>query len=169
MLPIQLIQESLSISYANAVISRSGLAFNSVQHDYGTDVEVRRLSKHGSKVIDLGPIIEFQLKSSINWSLDPEHVTYDMEAEAYNRYIYRRDEGYLPFALILCCLPQDQSSWLNICEEELIFKKCCYYSFIDGPATENTSSIRIRIPRTQLLTPDWLAEQQQKMLPGAKK
>lgn len=167
MLPIQAIQESLSVSYVSAVVSRSGLSFNHVQQDYGTDVEVRRIARNGSQRIDLGPIIELQLKSSINWTLEPEHVVFDMDADAYNRYIFRRDEGFIPFALILCCLPQDQTTWINICEENLVFKKCCYYHFIDEPATENSSSKRIRIPRNQLLTPDWLIEFKDKILAGA--
>jgi len=159
----------MSVSYVGTVVSRSGFTLNPIKQDYGTDLEIRRIERNGSKLVDLGPFIELQLKSSTNWTLETDHVVFDLDADAYNRYIFRRDQGYIPFALILCCLPKDQSTWLSICEENLVFKKCCYYHFIEEPATENSSSKRIRIPRSQLFTPNWLQEFQKEILHGGYK
>lgn len=153
MLPTQTIEELISTSYVSAIIARSGFSPNSVAKDYGVDLEVRRIGIHGNKRIDLGVMLELQLKASINWEIDDSHIVFDLEADAYNRLIFRRDNSSTPCALIVCCLPKDEGSWLTVCEDELVIKKCCYYYFIDGVETKNTSSKRIKIPRNQLLTP----------------
>jgi len=64
----------------------------------------------------------------------------------------------MPCILVLCCLPKEENSWLKVNEDELVIKKCCYYHFIDGKETKNSSSQRIKIPRTQLLTPESIKE-----------
>lgn len=167
MLPTQTIEELISTSYVSAIIARSGFSPNSVAKDYGVDLEIRRIGVHGTKRIDLGVMLELQLKASINWEIDESHVTFDLEADAYNRLVYRRDNASIPCALIVCCLPKDENSWLTVCEDELIIKKCCYYYFIDGAETKNTSSKRIKIPRAQMLTPQAIHKLKDKLFEGA--
>lgn len=167
MLPTQTIEELISTSYVSAIIARSGFSPNSVAKDYGVDLEVRRIGIHGNKRIDLGVMLELQLKASINWEIDDSHIVFDLEADAYNRLIFRRDNSSIPCALIVCCLPKDEGSWLTVCEDELVIKKCCYYYFIDGMETKNTSSKRIRIPRDQLLTPQAIQNLKNKIFGGA--
>ena len=158
MLPTQTIEELISMSYVSAVIARSGFSPNTIAKDYGVDLEVRHIGIHGTKRVDLGVILEFQLKASINWEVDDSHVIFDLEADAYNRLVFRRDNSSTPCALVVCCLPKEKSHWLNVCENELIIKKCCYYHFIEGEETRNSSSKRIRIPRKQLLTPQSICD-----------
>lgn len=167
MLPTQTIEELISVSYVSAIIARSGFAPNSVTKDYGIDLEVRNIGEHNKKRIDLGTFLELQLKASINWSTEEEHIVFDLEADAYNRLIFRRDNSSMPCALVVCCLPKDQTTWLNVSEDEITIRKCCYYYFISGAKTENSSSQRIRIPRSQLLTPESLQELKQSLYKGA--
>ena len=166
MLPTQTIEELISVSYVSAIIARSGFSPNSVAKDYGVDLEVRRIGVHDKKRIDLGTFLELQLKASINWELEVEHVVYDLEADAYNRLIYRRDNSSTPCALVLCCLPRDESTWLDVCEDELRIKKCCYYYFLEGTESGNSRTKRIRIPRSQLLTPDSLTSLKDSIFAG---
>lgn len=158
MLPVQSIEELLSVAYVSAVVARSGFVPASVQHDFGVDLSVRRIGAFGSRRIDLGTFLDLQLKASVNWSLTDEHLAFDLEADAYNRLVIRREQAATPCALVVCCLPKDDSTWLHVCEEELTLKKCCYYHFVSGPQTPNSSSKRIHIPRSQLLTPHSLKE-----------
>lgn len=83
MLPTQTIEELISMSYVSAVIASSGFAPNTIAKDYGVDLEVRRIGKHGSKRVDLGVMLEFQLKASINWEAKDSYVIFDLEADAY--------------------------------------------------------------------------------------
>lgn len=119
-------------------------------------MSVRRIGRIRSKRIDVGAILDLQLKASINWTVAGDHLVFDLEADAYNRLVLRRDNSSIPCALVVCCLPKENSSWLNVCEEELTIRKCCYYYFIKDPETKNTSSKRLHIPRAQLFTPDAL-------------
>lgn len=167
MLPAQTIEELISTSYVSAIIARSGFSPNTVAKDYGVDLEVRRIGIHQNKRIDLGVMLELQLKASINWDIKEEFVSFDLEADAYNRLVFRRDNSSTPCALVVCCLPKEEDKWLTVCEDELVIKKCCYYYFIDGAATSNTSSKRIKIPRSQLLTPQSLHELKDKLFQGA--
>lgn len=167
MLPVQTIEELISESYVSAIIARSGFVPNSISKDFGIDLEVRNIASYGSRRIDMGAFLSLQLKASVNWSLEDDYVIYDMEADAFNRLVFRRDQSALPCALILCCLPDDKSLWMTVCEDELIIKKCCYYYFVEGPETPNSSSKRIRIPRDQLLTPESLLGLKEKLLMGA--
>ena len=167
MLPTQTIEELLSVSYVSAIIARSGFAPNYIAKDYGVDLEVRRIGINSNQRIDLGCFLDLQLKASVNWTLDNEHVVYDLDADAYNRLIFRRDNSSIPCALVLCCLPRDEATWLHVCEDELKIKKCCYYHFLDGTETGNSSTKRIRIPRTQLLTPQTLTDLKATLFSGA--
>jgi len=167
MLPTQTIEELISVSYVSAIIAYSGFAPNAVAKDYGIDLEVRKIGERRNKRIDLGAFLELQLKASINWSAEDAHVVFDLEADAYNRLVFRRDNSSMPCALVVCCLPKEKEAWLNVAEDELTIRKCCYYHFIDGTETKNTSSQRIRIPRNQLLTPESLHELKQKLYEGA--
>jgi Domain of unknown function (DUF4365) len=167
MLPTQTIEELLSVSYVSAIIARSGFAPNYIAKDYGVDLEVRRIGINLNKRIDLGCFLDLQLKASVNWTLEDEHVVYDLDADAYNRLIFRRENSSIPCALVLCCLPRDETTWLHVCEDELKIKKCCYYHFLDGSETGNSSTKRIRIPRAQLLTPESLTNLKATLFLGA--
>lgn len=167
MLTTQTIEELLSVSCVSAIIARSGFAPSVVSKDYGVDLEVRRIGVNGSQRIDLGSFLDLQLKASINWQLTTDHVVYDIEADAYNRLVFRRDNSSIPCALVLCCLPKDATTWISVGEDELVIRKCCYYHFIDGTETKNSSSKRLHIPRRQLLTPDALTGLRDSLYEGA--
>lgn len=166
MLPVQNIEELISVSYVSAVVARAGSAPNAVAKDFGIDLEVRDISQHGGKRIDLGSVLALQLKATINWILEDDYIVYDMEADAFNRLVYQRDNASLPCALVLCCLPKDQTKWLTVCERDLKIEKCCYYYFIEGAETKNSSQKRIRIPRSQLLTPESIIDLKEKIRLG---
>ena len=167
MIPTQSIEELLSISCVSAIIARSGHAPSTVPHDFGIDLEVRNIAVDGSKRIDVGAFLSLQLKASIKWTLEPEHVVFDLEADAYNRLVFQRKRATLPCALVLCCLPSDQAQWLSVCEDNFTLRKCCYFYFVEGDKTENASSKRIRIPRKQLLTPEALVGLKRDLFKGA--
>jgi hypothetical protein len=150
MIPVQSIEELLSVAYVSAVVARSGFVPTSISHDFGVDLSVRRIGSFGRRRIDLGTFLDLQLKASVNWSLSAEHLAFDLEADAYNRLVIRREQAATPCALVVCCLPRDDSTWLDVCEDALTLKKCCYYHFVNGPETKNSSSIRVHIPRSPL-------------------
>jgi hypothetical protein len=150
MISTQHIEESLSLSYVNAVVSKTGQVFNVINRDYGVDGSVRRIDSINGKLIDMGAVFDCQLKASKNWSENETEIIYDIKADAYNRLVIRRENSTLPCYLILLCLPKDKKDWLCITENELILKRSCYYYQMPDERTKNTSSVRVKIPKKNL-------------------
>jgi hypothetical protein len=153
-MPIQHVQEELNIAYASAVIAKAGYSADITRRDYGVDLSVRRIQYNDGEFLDMGSIVDFQLKASINWTLEEENVVYDLEATAYNKLVRRYLGATIPCILVVLCLPRDCNEWLVLDEECLLLRKCCYWYYIKEPLSPNVSSVRIRIPREQLFTPE---------------
>jgi hypothetical protein len=151
--PIQSIEESMSVSWVSAIVSRAGATYDIVNRDYGVDLTVRRVDSIDGKRMDMGGIFDCQLKATINWGEDKDFVIYDLDADTYNKLLYRRNNSSIPCFLVVMCLPKNSKEWICVSEESLTIKKCCYYFSVSGKPTENKSSVRVKIPREQLLTP----------------
>lgn len=153
-IPSSHMKERLSIAYVEAVTARSGARFvESNSTEYGVDGQVRqvRLLSNGNSS-DTGWTFDCQVKSTVNLTEEPDSVVFDMKVEAYNKLVDW--EGSSSCILILFRLPKDEEEWLNLDEESFVLKNCCYWDHLKGPPTSNVGSVRIRIPRAQLFTPD---------------
>lgn len=151
---IQSIEESLSVSYVSAIVAKSGASFDIVSRDFGVDVCVRNVENFNGQLIDVGVAYDCQLKATINWDMDDESVVYDLEADTYNKLVYRHSRTTYPCILILLCLPKEECEWINITDEELKLRKCCYYYYLSGDPTLNKKKIRIRIPKQNIFSPE---------------
>lgn len=156
--PIQSIEESISVSCVSAIVSRAGASFDIVKQDYGVDLTVRRIDSIGGKRMDMGGVFDCQLKATINWGKDDNFVVFDLDTETYNKLLYRKDNSTIPCFLVVMCLPKDKKDWVCVSEESLTIKKCCYYFSVEGTPTKNKSTIRVKIPREQLLTPSTIKD-----------
>lgn len=60
-----------------------------------------------------------------------------------------RGEGFLvPRILVVVTVPVAAQEWLSQSEEEMILRHCGYWvSLREAPATENTHSVTVDIPR----------------------
>lgn len=123
--------------------------------DYGIDGFFQPIKKLGDMLVPSGFNVEFQMKASTNWSHEGENVVYDLDARAH-RILTDRERCQPLAILILLCLPEDHGEWLYGCEEHLRLRNCCYWHRLAGPPTENASTVRVRIPRANILTPDSL-------------
>ena len=90
-------QEGLSRAYLHALAAEARVLVEmNGTFDYGLDgyfdlVKIMPMShKDGSVVRDHSPAlypIYFQLKSSINWKIENDHIVWSMESRAYNKII----------------------------------------------------------------------------------
>jgi hypothetical protein len=150
-------QECLSLAFVHALTGVAGVNLQvGRRHDYGIDGSFRPVSA-GSRHIETGFPVDFQLKSTINWEYADDHVIYDLEAKTFNNLVGRDPNG-VPCILILLCLPKATTDWLVGSETEMVLRNCCYWVQLSGTATENTSTKRIRIPRKNLLSVDGIRE-----------
>ncbi len=157
MLTDQHIAESLSRAYVRAIAGRAGLNLAIREYDYGVDGSFDEVAVRQNRRVESGFSLSFQLKASTQWRLDSTQVVYDLESKTYNDLILRRSmRAATPCILILLALPADAEQWL-ICEElELRLQGTCYWEYLSGSLSENRASVRIRIPRSQRLTPESL-------------
>lgn len=153
------IAESLSRAYVRAIAGRAGLNLSFPEFDYGSDGRFDEVISLGGQYFPTGYSLSYQLKASTRWQKDDTDVIHDLDVRAYNiltrRYMLR---AAVPCILILLTLPEDPSEWLHNSEQELLLAGGCYWMCVKGPLTGNSQSVRIRIPRGHLLTPESLSE-----------
>jgi hypothetical protein len=150
------IEECLSRAYVYAVAGRAGVNLAGSIKDYGTDGTFREVERFNGKRLESGWSLDFQLKASIRCSFEDDSLVYDLEADTYRNLLHRRTNGATPIVLIVMALPPEADQWLCHSEDELLLRRCCYWWVVDGPWSDNTSTVRIRIPRQQQLTPESL-------------
>lgn len=133
------IEEALSRAYVYAVAGRAGVNISGPVKDYGVDGTFRRITTFQGMHFENGFPIDFQLKASIGCSFEPLHLVYDLEADAYQKLAYRRNNGAFPHILILMALPHDTGYWLGHSEDALLLRQCCYWYQVDAKYTVNTA------------------------------
>jgi hypothetical protein len=165
LLPQQTIEEQLSLTHIQAVTVQAGVNISYCQSDYGVDGTFRPILIRGSRRMTAGIALDFQLKASINCIVESEHIVYDLEAKTYNDLIDRRinsSNTTIPCILLLKVLPSAPSQWLTVSETALNLNGGCYWAYLDGAISINAKTVRIRIPRDQLFSPEslqWMLNQ----------
>jgi hypothetical protein len=154
--------EALNRAYVQAIAAKAGVGISTPQPDYALDLYLHRVIKEDHRIRYIGVALNCQLKASTDWKIDGNEIVYNLEAKTYN--VLADASG--PWVLILLCLPKDTNDWLELCEDYMRIRKCCYYwQNLEYLETQNSSSITIRIPRGQLLTPDSLIDLLMKVQP----
>jgi Domain of unknown function (DUF4365) len=166
LLPQQSIEEQLSLAHVQAIAAQTGVSMSYFNLDYGIDGTFRSIIRtQGSRYVTSGAAIDFQLKASINCLIEPEHIVCDLEVKTYNDLIDRRINGrgsIVPCILLLKVLPTDPINWLSVSEESANLKGGCYWDYLSGRISNNNRTVRIRIPRNQLFSPEplqWMFNQ----------
>jgi hypothetical protein len=148
--------EQLSRAYATAVAAVCGCRTSRPEPDYGLDLELRQVLRRAGRWREFGLALRIQLKSIAGGTVTPAEVVYDLKAEPYETL--RRTTRRAPAILILLVLPSDSGDWIYHSEDRLELRKCAYWLSLRGyPARPNTSTIRVRIPRSNQFTPAALA------------
>jgi len=154
------IKEQLSNRFVGILASNRGFSIEKPELDIGVDFQLKKYYayKHPNGKTRYTPdsrYIDIQLKSTTVSSIidEPTLIKYDLEVKSYNDLVERKNNGIAPLILILFILPDDQIHWVNIDELEIKLRKHAYW--YQPPAasafTENVSTIRIEIPKTNLL------------------
>lgn len=161
----QHIKEGLSVAYVTALAHYSGLLLGNFSFDYGMDGNFSGVRKNGKRYASNGFYLDFQLKASCNVEIHDDYIKYNLEAKTYNDLV---DENVgTPRILILYKLPNERSLWFNINESGISLKECAWWcSFVGQKPTTNKERISIKIPRSQVLTPDVLRELMNKVERG---
>jgi hypothetical protein len=144
--------EQLSRAYAQAVASVCGCRWSRPELDYGIDLSLRQVIQRRGRWREEGLSLDLQLKSEAGATVTPDHVIHDLKAEAYD--LLRRALRESPAILVLLVLPANRAEWINHSEDRLEIRGCAYWLSLRGqPASTNTATVRVRIPRQNQFTP----------------
>jgi len=165
-------QESLSRSYIHAIAGSAGVNLHVAREfDYGFDGTFRPVTIRGKRRIESGFPVDFQLKCTRNWSYEEQSVAYNIETKTYNDLVTRDPDG-IGAVLILLCVPENPEDWIQVSEELISMRRCCYYAVLSGDPVKNEKSTKkILISRANVLTPvslnDLLVAERQRKAGGA--
>jgi Domain of unknown function (DUF4365) len=145
-------QEGLSRAYVHAVAAAARVNLRMGQEfDYGFDGQFEGVVLRGTRHINNGYPLDFQLKCSWTWKADSSDIIWSIKTKTYNDLVTREPEA-VGAILVLMCLPPDENEWLAISEDSILFRKCCYFTqLIGSPTSSEDSTKQIKIPRTSIL------------------
>jgi len=83
--------------------------------------------------------------------LEDEAVVVDLDRKNYDEL--RDDSAQVPLVLVVVVVPEDPVAWVEQTDEALIARRCAWWMSLMGqPERDNTSQVRVRIPRSQVFS-----------------
>lgn len=142
-LQTSLVKESLSCVYARAVAARAGYNVATLAAD--VDSVDLKIQAGGS----MRPALDLQLKATVNLSEHRDgYVSFPLSLKNYNDL---RADTQTPRLLVVLDLPEDDRQWMEVTGEELVLRRRAYWKSLKGEEeTDNTSTVSIQIPATNL-------------------
>jgi hypothetical protein len=100
------------------------------------------------------PSIKLQLKATSSADIHGTTIHFPLSIKNYEDLRARTAN---PRLLVILCLPEGKTNWINHSVDQLILKKCAYYlSLKDAPATKNETSVTVHVPMTNVFSPETL-------------
>lgn len=154
------VKEGLSRAYVQAIGARAGIivSMHNRSHDYGIDGSFHAVSLINNRRTEIGITLDFQLKATSCPVFHGENISFPLDADIFNSFGYRaKNPVFTPAILIVLILPSNPEEWVELSEDELILRKCCYWTSIYD-LTPNLYSANVKIPTNQVLTPERLKQ-----------
>ncbi len=155
MITVEHTKEDLSRAYIQAISAKAGviLSIKDRSHDYGIDGSFHEVFISNGQRYENGTVLDFQLKATSRDVIKEDGLSFPLDARMVNFLKYRADRpNTVPAILIVLVLPPHPESWLELSEDELVIRKCCYWTSISS-STTNIYSATVKIPKEQMLTP----------------
>lgn len=146
-------KEEFSYAYIHAIAAAAGFSCANatrLQDLEGIDITISALGIQGTRRC---PRIDLQVKCTSRTDIvHDDCIKYPLEVPAYEKL--RFNDLYIPYFLVVVLVPDE---WLIHSEKQILLKHCGYWkSLVGEPATTNTTSITVKVPRTNLFTPESL-------------
>lgn len=149
-------KEQFSLAFIRAVTSVAGYNINRQEVDHDSiDIGVCGTRRDGGS--RKAPHLGIQAKCTETDNTTGEFCTYDLSLKNYDDL--RATEVHIPAILVLVCVPQDITHWLVDTPEQTALRRCAYWLSLRGhPQSENETSQRVYLPRSQRFTVNALRE-----------
>lgn len=151
------IMEALSLAYVRSIASRAGFAVEEIRRDRDSvDLHICARGSLGGGALH-SPVLGAQLKATaITLAEDDESIAFDLKIKNYADLIR---PTAIPRVLIVFVMSEDPERWLSCSEDALVLRRAAYWAALRGlPASSNTSSVRVRVPRAQVFDVDNVRE-----------
>lgn len=131
--------------------SRAFLVAVSAAAGYSLDWKLDDVNGVDVTVADGGITVDWQMKATASPDFSQDHLRFDLDRGTYKQLVEddRSSEAYLGVVVI----PDDPSLWVKQSAEDLTLLKCGYWARLTGlEPTDNTSSVRIKLPLSNMLS-----------------
>jgi hypothetical protein len=145
-------KEQFSIAYIRAVVAVAGYNITGVEvDDDSIDIGLRGNRRDGR--FRKAPVLDVQAKCTEMDEGQGQHLAFDLSVKNYDDL--REPSRHVPLILVVVCVPPDLGDWLEETAAHTAMRRCAYWLSIRGqPATTNTTTCRVHLPRTQRFTVD---------------
>lgn len=159
-------KEMISREFFRILAHAQGFKILEPPLDHGVDLVVCPVAEQTRpdgtvRYLDSQYKLDFQLKATTSQGVGDEvdSIRFDLEAKTFNDLVQRRDE-ILPLHLVLVVLNDAPPACVNVDDSRLslVGKGFWYLPDHGETPTENTSTKRIRIPKTNILDIDFVHE-----------
>lgn len=154
------VASNLSHSVFSAIAAYAGGAYSYVapsQDKLGIDSTVTFNLEGGAWNLLRTVTITVQLKSihAEKRTISKGRISLSLDADQFNRYLGLTQSPDMHFFIMLLVLPtsEEYNSWLKLTPEELVLKKCMYWTQLEGTQCYSGSQT-IYFPVTNILTPE---------------
>src|SRR5260370_869697 len=142
-------KEQFSFAYARAVAATARIAVTEPTVD--DDSVDLIFQQRGSGSVFRSPQLEAQVKCTDAATMTSNYIAYPLKIKNYDEL--RPADFLVPRILIVVVVPDSLTDWLNHSEVELAMRRCGYWlSLLGMPATTNTASVTVHLPRIKQFT-----------------
>jgi hypothetical protein len=150
-LPLNDRKGNFGVIYLRAVAAVAGYGASVPESDFDS-IDLKLCSRSGKRYM-----LDFQVKCT---ALPPPRNGEDFSFELSKKnYDDLRVDTIAPRYLFVVIVPDDAEQWLRQNERRMHVRHCGYWLSLKGfPDVSNTTSVTVRIPRRNVLTPYALTE-----------
>jgi len=141
-------QEAISKAFVRAVAAAAGFRVQDGTEPDDDSVDLT-IAARGPMGTVRSPKLDVQLKCWLGRPASDPTWPYDLKAK--NHEELRHDDVQVPRVLVVVAVPEDIAMWVEQDEERLLMRHCAWWTSLRGePATANTATVRLHIPRAQV-------------------
>ena len=159
-------QEEISKAYLHAVAAKFGFAVGQWSQDHGCiDTTVGAASAVGAGHLSK-PKIDVQLKATTQVSVvHDDFISWPLEIDHYDSL---RAGASIPHLLVVLVLPDNVDDAIEHTVEHLLIRRCAYWVNMTGmpPVAPPASSKTVRLPKSQMFSPESLRDIMAKVSQG---
>jgi hypothetical protein len=148
-------KEQFSNAYVRAVASVAG--FTLAKPEVDDDSIDLILAQRGGAGTVRSPRMEMQLKCTGRDIINNGGLHFPLKLKNYDDL--RVDDVLVPRILVVLCVPDDLSDWIEHTEQQMLIRHCAYWVSLRGlPASPNIANVTVQLPQGNLFNPASLTQ-----------